>query len=101
MHENYEGEARREELNKRCLEFSCPRLEFTIYPRERLEGSFFIYADGVDAEGDIFSSDTRMKTFTRHFLGKEVEIEYFLDATSMEEGSYMKGKLCSIHCRSR
>lgn len=99
MHENYEGEIRREELNKRYLEFSCPKLDFSIHPGERMEGSFVIYSDGVDAEGDIFSSDTRMKTFTKHFLGKEIEIEYFLDATSMEEGSFIKGKFTMISNR--
>lgn len=96
MHGNYEGETRREELNKRYLEFSCPKLEFSIEPGERMEGSFVIYSDGVDAEGDIFSSDTRMKTFTKHFLGKEIEIEYFLDATSLEEGSCIRGKFTMI-----
>ncbi|MBQ7942449.1 MAG: hypothetical protein IJ326_00125 [Lachnospiraceae bacterium] len=99
MHENYAEETRREELNKRYLEFSCPKLEFSIYPGERMEGIFIIYTDGVDAEGDIFSSDTRMKTFAKHFLGKEIEIEYFLDATNLEEGSFVRGKFTVISNR--
>lgn len=73
------------------LEFSCQSLEFSVNQGELIQDSFVIYAGSVDAEGDIYSSDTRMQVLTSHFGGEEAVIEYSFDGRCIEVGGTVKG----------
>lgn len=73
------------------LEFSCQSLEFSVNQGEIIQDNFVIYAGGMDAEGDIYSSDTRMQVITSHFSGEEAIIEYCFDGSCIEAGGTVKG----------
>ncbi len=73
------------------LEFSCPSLEFSVNQGEVVQDSFVIYAGSMDAEGDIYSSDTRMQVVTPHFCGEETVVEYCFDGSFIEAGGTVKG----------
>lgn len=73
------------------LEFSCPSLEFSVNQGEIIQDSFVIYAGSMDAEGDIYSSDTRMQVVTPHFCGEETVVEYCFDGSCIEAGGTVKG----------
>lgn len=73
------------------LEFSCPSLEFSVNQGEVIQDSFVIYAGSIDAQGDIYSSDTRMQIVTPHFCGEETVVEYCFDGSCMEAGGTVKG----------
>lgn len=73
------------------LEFSCQSLEFSVNQGEVIQDSFVIYAGSMDAEGDIYSSDTRMQIITSHFCGEETVIEYCFDGSCIEAGGTVKG----------
>lgn len=75
----------------RYLEFSCPSLEFSVNQGEVIQDSFVIYAGSTDAEGDIYSSDTRMQVMLQHFCGEETVVEYCFDGSRMEAGGVVKG----------
>lgn len=77
---------------QRCLEFSCESIELNIRPGEVLEGSFRIYATGKNAEGRIYSSDTRMRLSGFEFRGEEFEVNYCFDGTAAEAGDTIKGQ---------
>ncbi len=77
--------------HRRYLEFSCECIEQSVRVGELLEGSFSIYADFIHAEGQIYSSDTRMRLSNTVFRGMESEIGYCFDASSAEAGSTIKG----------
>ena len=68
------------------LEFSCQSLEFSVNQGEIIQDNFVIYAGGMDAEGDIYSSDTRMQVVTSHFCGEETVVEYCFDGSFIEAG---------------
>lgn len=75
----------------RYLEFSCQSLEFSVNQGEVIQDRFTIYADDSQAEGSIYSSDTRMQLKENHFSGKEAVIEYCFDGSCVEAGSVVKG----------
>lgn len=77
---------------QRYLEFSCESIELNIKAGETLNGSFRIYAEGGNAQGRIYSSDTRMQLSSFEFMGKEFEINYCFDAKAAEAGSTVKGE---------
>ncbi len=83
----------KESRRQGSLEFSCESIELDVKPGESLAGSFFIYANGKNAEGRIYSSDTRMELSGAVFRGKEIEVNYCFDATAAEAGSIVKGEL--------
>lgn len=80
----------------RYLEFSCQSLEFSVNRGEVVTDSFTIYADSKDAEGDIYSSDTRMQLVTQHFQGEETVVEYCFDGSCMEAGGMVRGHFTII-----
>ena len=80
----------------RYLEFSCQSLEFSVNQGEVVTDSFTIYADSKDAEGDIYSSDTRMQLITQHFSGEENVVEYCFDGSRIEAGGIVRGQFTII-----
>lgn len=79
------------------LDFSCTKLELTLYKDEMIEDSFRIYGPkGGITKGQVFSSDMRMQCHTQEFIGEEEEIFYSFDAAGMEEGTVIKGEFYVI-----
>lgn len=81
------------------LEFSCQSLEFSVNQGEVIQDSFVIYAGSMDAEGEIYSSDTRMQVLTSHFGGEEATIEYSFDGSCIEVGGTVNGYFTIISNR--
>lgn len=74
------------------LDFSCTKLDLTLYKDEIVEGSFLVYGPrGRQTKGKIYSSDSRMRCMSDSFIGEEEEIAYTFDGTGMEEGDVLKG----------
>lgn len=79
------------------LDFSCTKLELTLYRDEKAEGSFRVYGPtGRPTRGRVYSSESRMRCITEEFLGEEEEIFYVFDGTGLEEGDVLKGEFYFI-----
>lgn len=79
------------------LDFSCTKLELTLYRNELTEGSFKVYGPkGRLTEGYVYSTEKRMECLTAEFAGEEEEIAYSFDATGLEEGDVLKGEFIFI-----
>lgn len=78
------------------LEFSHEKIEVKAKPNELIEGSFIIHATDRYAEGEIYSSDTRMRLAASQFRGQEAEIGYFFDISNVAAGNTVKGELVII-----
>lgn len=75
------------------LDFSCTKLELTLYCGEQVEGSFKVYGPkGRPTRGKVFSSEPRMHCLTETFIGEEEVISYRFDGTGLEEGAVLKGE---------
>lgn len=74
------------------LDFSCSKIEISVYPGEQYEGSFGIFAQpGTFAEGRVVSSDWRMECLTEEFSGGGEEILFRFHGEYLEEGDVVKG----------
>lgn len=80
----------------RCLEFSCQSIELNVKPGEIIEDSLMIRASDKYAQGNIYSSDTRMRLYEIEFKGEESQIGYCFDATAVEAGSSIRGEFAVI-----
>lgn len=79
-------------FDKGSLDFSCPRIDLSLYADTVEEGSFSISGpEGRVTEGYVVSSDVRMTCVTHRFSGSQDEILYRFDASGMEEGEEAKG----------
>jgi len=79
------------------LDFSCTKLELTLYKDEIAEGSFMVYGpEGRNSRGKIYTSDSRMYCFPDTFSGEEEEIAYTFDGRGMDEGDVLKGEIFFI-----
>lgn len=75
------------------LNFSTPLLELTLAPGELYEGSFTVYGKPeYMTEGNVSSTELRMKCPVEHFVGTKEEIPYLFDATGMSPGDSAKGE---------
>lgn len=81
------------------LEFSCQNIEFNTVPGEIVEDSFTIRAADKNAEGKIYSSDTRVRLYENTFCDMETQIGYCFDGTNVEAGSNIRGELVIISNR--
>lgn len=79
------------------LDFSCPRIELSLYVGEASGGSFTVYGpeEGL-TEGSVLSSDLRMVCLTQSFSGSSNVIEYRFDSQGMEAGDEVKGAFSII-----
>lgn len=84
------------EYGKRCLNFSCQKLEFCVKPGETLEDSFIIFAQTDEAQGNIYSSDTRMQNVETHFAGKTTQVSYLFNGANLESGNVVRGEFIII-----
>lgn len=74
------------------LDFSCPRVELTLYTDTVAEDFFTVYGPaGRMTEGYVVSSDLRMECVTQGFSGSQDEIHYRFDAHGMEAGEEVRG----------
>lgn len=74
------------------LDFSCPRVEISLYADSEKEGAFSVYApEGHTAQGRVVSSDLRMQCLTESFSGSSAEICYRFDSHGMEAGEEIRG----------
>lgn len=87
------------EYENRYLKFSCQSLELSIRPGEHVEGKFSIETGSPDAEGNIYSSDTRMQNLVTRFKGEEVLVEYCFNGANLEAGSLVRGEFIVISNR--
>ncbi len=79
------------------LDFSCTKLELTLYRDENTEGSFTVYGPkGRITEGYVYSTEKRMQCPVSEFSGEEKEIPYYFDGTGLEEGDVLKGEFVFI-----
>lgn len=86
--------------NMHSLDFSVPRIEFSIHPGEKYEGSFVISGpENLMTEGTVTANRLRMKCLSEKFSGSQEEIGYCFDATDMEEGECVKGEFCIVSNR--
>lgn len=85
------------DAQKGSLDFSCTRLELTLFQGENLEGSFKVYGpkDRL-TKGRVYSSEPRMHCLTKEFFGEEEEIGYVFDGEGLEEGEVLKGEFYFI-----
>lgn len=74
------------------LEFSCQTVERDAVPGEIIEDSLIIYASDKYAQGNIYSSDTRMRLYELEFTGEESKIRFCFDASSVSIGSTIRGE---------
>lgn len=81
------------------LEFSCQEIVLSVEPGELIEDSFTIHAADKYAEGKIYSSDTRMRTYETEFRGEETQIPYYFDGTTAEAGGSVRGEFVIISNR--
>lgn len=81
------------------LEFSCQNIEFNTVLGEIVEDSFTIRAADKNAEGKIYSSDTRVRLYENTFCDMETQIGYCFDGTNVEAGSNIRGELVIISNR--
>jgi hypothetical protein len=79
-----------------CLEFSSPEIELTVNPGEIIEDIFTIHAADMYAQGNIYSSDTRMRLYETQFGGTQSQIGYCFDGTNSVEDSEIKGEFVII-----
>lgn len=81
------------DYKKGSLDFSCSKLELSILPGEKLEGSFTILGEeGRFTRGFVISSDSRMECLTGEFLGSREEIAFCFHGEDLEEGEVVKGE---------
>ncbi len=74
------------------LDFSCPRVELTVYAGGTISGSFTVYGRGdCAAEGYVVSTDLRMECLTKSFAGEQAEIGYRFDAGWLAAGEEVRG----------
>ncbi len=86
--------------NMYSLDFSVPRIDFSVHPGEKYEGSFRISGpENLLTEGTVFSNRLRMQCLTEKFSGVQEEIGYCFDAVNMEEGETVKGEFCIVSNR--
>ena len=79
------------------LDFSCTKLELTLYRDEKVEGSFKVYGPkGKLTKGQVYTSEQRMQCLTCEFVGEEEEILYVFDAAGLEEGDVLRGEFIFI-----
>ena len=79
-------------VNDGLLDFSCPRIELSLYADTVTEDFFTIYgSEGRVTEGYVVSSDLRMECLTQSFGGSRDEIHYRFDSQGMEVGEEVKG----------
>lgn len=90
------------EYGKKKIRFSrdgqwLDKLELSILPGEKLEGSFALHApEKMFTYGYVTTSDVRMACITGQFAGSE-EIHFLFDGTYMEAGEVCKGSFL-IRC---
>lgn len=85
------------EYDNGALDFSCMRIEISVSQDEKREGSFIVYGPkGKSTYGTVFSTESRMQCYTDYFSGEEEEITYCFDATGLEEGDTVQGRICFI-----
>ncbi len=83
--------------NMHSLAFSTPKIELSLCPGEKYEGSFEIFEpDNRMTEGIVMSNRIRMKCLTEGFAGSSEQILYIFDATAMEAGECVRGEFCII-----
>ncbi len=86
--------------NTHSLDFSIPRIELSVRPGERYEGSFTVSGpEGMVIEGKVSTNRLRMRCLTEKFYGAEEEIVYCFDASDMEEGECVKGEFSIVSNR--
>ena len=74
------------------LDFSCPRIDISLYTDAVVEDFFTVYGpEGYMTEGHVISSDLRMECLTQSFGGSRDEIHYRFDSHGMEAGEEVKG----------
>lgn len=74
------------------LGFSCEKIELSVRPGRRYEGSFRIYGPaGRFTGGTVVSSDWRMECLTSDFTGTDEEILFCFHGEALEEGDVVKG----------
>lgn len=74
------------------LDFSCPRIDLSLYADTVTEDFFTVYGpEGRMTEGYVVSSDLRMECLTQSFSGSRDEIHYRFDSQGMEAGEEVKG----------
>ena len=58
--------------NTHSLDFSMPRIELSVRPNERFEGSFTVSGpENLVTEGCIYTNRLRMRCLTEKFCGTE------------------------------
>lgn len=79
------------------LDFSCTKIELTLFKGSVYEGSFHITStQGRLTNGRVMASDLRMECLTHEFYGDNAEIAYRFHAEHMEEGDVVKGAFSII-----
>ena len=74
------------------LDFSCPRIDLSLYADTVTEDFFTVYGpEGHMTEGYVVSSDLRMECLTQSFGGSRDEIHFRFDSHGMEVGEEVKG----------
>lgn len=79
-------------VNTHSLDFSSPRIELSVRPDERYEGSFTVFGpEELLTQGRVSADRLQMKCLTEKFYGSGEEILYCFDAANLEEGEVVKG----------
>ncbi len=77
---------------ERNLDFSTPRVEFSLFAGEVVEGTFTIFApEDRPVIGDISSTDIRMEVLTKEFSGSPFEVSYRFSAVGLSKGDVLQG----------
>ena len=79
------------------LDFSCAKIEISLYKGEVYEGSFHVCGtQGQFTSGTVLSSDLRMECLTTEFVGCDEEIAFCFHGEKLEEGDVVKGNFYII-----
>lgn len=74
------------------LDFSCAKIDITLFHGEQVSGSFSIMGDrDAMVTGKVISTDYRMELPDPDFSGKVSEIPYVFHGEGVEEGETVKG----------
>ena len=77
---------------QRSLDFSTARVELTMSPGDRVEGSFTIFGpENVPFYGEVTSTDLRMEVVTPEVSGSPYEVSYRFNAHGLSKGDVLKG----------
>ncbi len=82
------------EYESEKLVFSAHKIETSVVPGDKAEGSLFVSSrSGRRVKGSVYSSCMRIMILTAEFDAEEFDLKYSFDSTGLEAGAIIKGDI--------